>query len=59
MFLLVTPDERPDVQLSLIAKIAAAVSDPALREGLAAAPSPAAVLEILSRLSPRHARVTA
>ena len=54
VFLLVTPAERPDTQLSLVAKVAGTVADPAARERLRAAGSPAEVLEVLSKLSPRN-----
>jgi mannitol/fructose-specific phosphotransferase system IIA component (Ntr-type)/voltage-gated potassium channel Kch len=52
VFLLVTPAERPDVQLSLVAKLAGTVADPQARDRLRAASSPAEVLEVLSKLSP-------
>jgi CPA2 family monovalent cation:H+ antiporter-2 len=54
VFLVVTPLERPDVQLSLVGKIAGTVADVTARERLRTAASPAEVLEVLSKLSPRN-----
>jgi CPA2 family monovalent cation:H+ antiporter-2 len=54
VFLLVTPAERPEVQLALVAKVAAAVALPEARQRLRAAGSLAEVFELLSRLAPRR-----
>ena len=54
VFLLVTPAERPDLQLSLIAKIARAIADPATKERLCSAASPAEILETLAKRSSRN-----
>ena len=53
VFLLVTPQERPEMQLSLLAKIARLVGDPAVRDRLRRARSPAEVLETLAKPSLR------
>ncbi len=57
IFLLVTPAERPDTHLSLLANVAAVVRDPHVRERLLKAASPPEVLEILAQASARTANV--
>jgi monovalent cation:H+ antiporter-2, CPA2 family len=49
VFLLVTPAERPEIQLSLLAKVAASIGPAAVRERLQRAGSPPEVLEILAQ----------
>jgi hypothetical protein len=48
VFLLVTPAERPEMQLSLLAKVAGLAAVPAVRDRLARAASPAEVLDAVS-----------
>ncbi len=48
VFLIIAPEDRPEVQLTLLAEIAAAVSDPAVRERLDRATSAVDVVEALS-----------
>jgi CPA2 family monovalent cation:H+ antiporter-2 len=57
IFLLVTPAERPDTHLSLLANVAAVVRDAHVRERLLKADSPPEVLEILAQASARTANV--
>jgi monovalent cation:H+ antiporter-2, CPA2 family len=57
VFLLVTPAERPDTHLSLLAKVAALVRDAQVRGRLLRASSPPEVLEILAKASGRTANV--
>jgi CPA2 family monovalent cation:H+ antiporter-2 len=55
IFLLVTPEERPDTHLSLLANVASVVRDPHVRDRLLKASSPPEVLEILAQASARTA----
>lgn len=57
VFLLVTPADRPDTHLSLLANVAAVVRDAHVRERLLRANSPPEVLEILTKASARTANV--
>ena len=49
VFLLVTPAEQPEAQLSLLAQVARVCSETRTREALVRASSPAEVMEILGR----------
>ena len=56
VFFLITPAERPDVQIFLLEQLAGLVSDAAARESLAAAQSISEVVDIVNKNSPPRAK---